>query len=551
MTPHPDARDYPFNPITLHTMLSPDYSFKSGFPYGSRRMPVMARNLVATSQPLAVQAGVRALQDGGNAVDAALATAITLTVVEPTGNGLGSDAFIILWDGRQLHGLNASGRMAAAVTAADYAGLEEMPEDGWPSVTVPGAVSAWVALSERFGRLPFERLFENAIDYARGGFAVSPTIARVWATATPGQRKQEGFHNFLPGGVTPAPGQWFRFSDQADSLEAIARSKGEAFYRGELAAEMVASSARAGWKYTARDFADHRADWVTPISQAYGDIELHEIPPNGQGLAALMMLGILRHHDIRRFPLDSADSVHLQVEAMKLAFADAWRYISDPATMQLPVETLLDEDYLAARAAMISMEEARYPEHGFPDQGGTVYLSTADREGMMVSMIQSNYCEFGSGVVVEGTGISLQNRGSGFNLVPGHPNEVGGGKRPFHTIIPGFVTRDGAPELSFGVMGGSMQAQGHAQMIIRLYEYGQNPQAASDARRWRVLEDLSLLLESGFDPAVATELERRGHRLYAGDKETIGFGGAQLILRADGYYVSGSDHRKDGLAAGY
>ncbi len=533
-------------------MLSPDFGFTNGFPYSSQRMPVMARNMVASSQPLAVQAGVRALQDGGNAVDAALATAITLTVVEPTSNGIGSDAFAIIWDGSELHGLNASGRMPAAVTPQDYAGLDEMPLFGWPSVTVPGAVSAWLALSTRFGRLPFERLFENAIAYARNGYAVSPITARAWAAAPAEFRKQEGFSNFLPGGEPPAPGQVFSFPDQANSLESIAATRGESFYRGDLADAMVASSQRNNWKLAISDLTGHSADWVVPIDTGYGDIRLHEIPPNGQGLAALLMLGILRHHNIRQYPVDSADCVHLQVEAMKLAFADAWEYIADPDSMTMPVEDLLKDDYLASRAELISMDEARFPQHGFPNRGDTVYLSAADSDGMMISMIQSNYFGFGSGVVVEGTGISLQNRGAGFNLTPGHPNEVGGGKRPFHTIIPGFVTRNGQPEMSFGVMGGSMQAQGHAQMVVRMYEYGQNPQTASDAPRWRVLEDLQLHLEQGFDPDVARELAKRGHRLYTGspDEET-GFGGAQLILRQGDHYVGGSDHRKDGQAAGY
>ncbi len=485
-------------------------------------------------------------------MDAALATAITLTVVEPTSNGIGSDAFAILWDGSKLHGLNASGRMPSTVTAADYTGLSEMPLFGWPSVTVPGAVSAWVALSERFGRLPFARLFEDAIEYARRGYLVTPITARAWTASSPEFRYQEGFHHFLPAGKPPVAGQWFCFPDQAQSLEEIARTRGETFYHGELAQEMVASSRRADWKLTAADLAYHQADWVTPIYQQYGEICLHEIPPNGQGLAALMMLGILRHQNVRQYELDSADSVHLQVEAMKLALADAWQYVADPDAMDQSAEELLEDQYLASRAALIRMEEAQFPAYGFPSRGDTVYLSTADREGMMVSMIQSNYFGFGSGVVVEGTGISLQNRGAGFNLIPGHANEVGGGKRPFHTIIPGFVTRQGRPEMGFGVMGGSMQAQGHAQMIVRIYDYGQNPQTASDARRWRVLENFRLHLEDGFDLAVAEELERRGHRLYQGqpDEET-GFGGAQLVFHCGNGYVAGSDHRKDGMAAGF
>lgn len=526
--------------------------FSFSFPYTSQRMPVMARNMVASSQPLAVQSGIDALRNGGNAVDAALATAITLTVVEPTSNGIGSDAFAIVWDGQQLHGLNASGRLPAAVTPNDFAGLEQMPQFGWPSVTVPGAVSAWVALSQRFGTLPFLQLFGNAIEYARNGYAVSPVTANAWQAAAPELREQEGFHHFLPDGQAPAPGQWFRFPEQADTLEKIARSEGKEFYSGEIANQIVASSSRNQWKLTKADLENHRADWVTPIAKKYRDIELHEIPPNGQGLAALMMLGIIKHWNISDYPVDSTDSVHLQVEAMKLAFADVHRNVADPDSMNVRIEDLLNEDYLAARAKTISLEKAAYPGPGLPDQGGTVYLTAADERGMLVSMIQSNFAGFGSGVVVEGTGVSLQNRGAGFNLIPGHPNQVGGGKRPFHTIIPGFVTRQGRAEMSFGVMGGSMQPQGHAQMLIRIYDYGQNPQTASDALRWRVLEDNSLHLEQGFDPRVTEELARRGHKLFQGGPDaSFGFGGAQLIFRSGQGYIGGSDHRKDGAVAGF
>lgn len=526
--------------------------FDYQFPYPSQRMPVMARNMVASSQPLAVQAGVRVLQDGGNAVDAALATAITLSIVEPTSNGIGSDAFALIWDGESVKGLNASGRLPAAVNRSDYEG-DEMPLFGWPSVTVPGAVSAWVTLSKRYGKLPFERLFEAGIEYARNGYAVSPVTARAWAAAPPEFREQEGFHHFLPNGEPPKPGQWFRFPQQADTLEIIARTQGDAMYRGALADEMVASSTRNNWKLQRSDLEQHQADWVQPVYKQYGDIVLHEIPPNGQGLAALIMLGILGHCNLKQYALDSADSVHLQVEAMKLAFADAYQYIADPDAMSVDLDNLLSEDYLAERATQINMQSAGNPSHGFPNRGGTVYLTAADQHGMMVSMIQSNYCGFGSGVVVEGTGISLQNRGAGFNLTPGHANEAAGGKRPFHTIIPGFVTRNGQPEMSFGVMGGSMQPQGHAQMIIRIYDYGQNPQTASDAARWRVLEDNQLHLEDGFDSAVARELAARGHILATNTPdEAFGFGGAQLIYRpSDQLYIAGSDHRKDGMAAGF
>jgi len=527
-------------------------SFDYQFPYRSQRMPVMARNMVAASQPLAVQAGVRVLQEGGNAVDAALATAITLAIVEPTSNGIGSDAFALIWDDGSLKGLNASGRSPSAVERSDYPG-DTMPMFGWPTVTVPGAVSAWVTMSERFGKLPFEKLFEAGIDYAKNGYAVSPITARAWAAAPLEFRDQEGFHHFLPNGEPPAPGQWFQFPDQAASLEEIAKTKGETMYRGDLANEMVASSKRNNWKLQHSDLELHQADWVAPIYKQYGDITLHEIPPNGQGLAALLMLGILGHCNIKQYPLDSADSVHLQAEAMKLAFADAYQYIADPDAMTLNLDDVLSDDYLAERAKLIDMQSAGNPPHGFPNRGGTVYLTTADQNGMMVSMIQSNYCGFGSGVVVEGTGISLQNRGSGFNLIPGHANEIAGGKRPFHTIIPGFVTRGNKPEMSFGVMGGSMQAQGHAQMVIRIYDYGQNPQTASDAARWRVLEDNSLHLEDGFDPDVSRELAARGHILATNTPdEAFGFGGAQLIYRSsDQFYIAGSDHRKDGMASGF
>lgn len=526
--------------------------FSFDFPYPSQRMPVMARNIVAGSQPLAVQAGVEALREGGNAVDAALATAITLSIVEPTGNGIGSDAFALIWDGSKLHGLNASGRMPAAVTPADYTGMDTMPLIGWPSITVPGAVSAWTTLSSRFGKLPFARLFERAINYARDGYCVSPITARAWAAGDPALRDQEGYAGFLPGGHPPAPGQLFRFPEQASTLELIASSNGKAFYEGELAEAMVASSSRGGGKLTMQDLQGHRADWVDPIATHYGDIELHEIPPNGQGLAALLCLGILRHCNLARYPLDSADSVHVQVEAMKLAFADTYRYLSDPASMAMSVAALLGDEYLAGRAAQISLDEARDPGPGLPERGGTVYLCTGDQDGMMVSMIQSNYAGFGSGVVVEGTGISMQDRGAGFVLEPGHPNEVGGGKRPFHTIIPGFVTRGGQPDMAFGVMGGSMQPQGHAQMVVRIYDYGQNPQAASDAPRWRITEDQQLHLEDGFDPEAVTELGKRGHRLFDGmATEAFGFGGAQFVYRTEDGYIGASDHRKDGMAMGF
>ena len=522
------------------------------FPYPSQRMPVLAHNVVATSQPLASWAGLSMLMQGGNALDAALAAAITLTVVEPCSNGIGSDAFALVWDGKQLHGLNGSGRAPRAWAPERFAGLNAMPAFGWDSVTVPGAVDAWQTLSARFGRLPFAALFEPAIHYAHDGFLVSPIIADAWAHAPQIERDFPEFAaTFLPAGRAPRPGELFRNPDLAATLEGVAETHGASLYRGALAERIVAHAAAGGGALTADDLAAHHAEWVTPLAQDYRGVRLHEIPPNGQGLAALIALGILRHFDLAGDPVDSAESIHLQVEAMKIAFAEAHRHIADPASMQLPPEALLDDGYLAARALEIRRDRASQPVWRLPTDHGTVYLTAADADGMMVSFIQSNFRGFGSGIVVPGTGISLQNRGSGFVLQPGHPNEVGGGKRPYHTIIPGFVTRDGKPLLSFGVMGGHMQPQGHVQMLVRLCDYAQNPQAAVDAPRWHVREDFQLLLEQGISARVREELARRGHQL-AGKGNPGAFGGAQLIYRLDNNgYCAASDPRKDGLALGY
>ena len=533
-----------------------DTSFDWQFPYVSPRMPVLARNAVATSQPLAAQAGLRMLLQGGNAVDAAIAAAVTLTVVEPVSNGIGSDAFALVWDGDnqggKLHGLNASGRAPAAWSPQRYAGLAAMPLTGWDAVTVPGAVSAWVALSEKFGRLPFVDLFEPAIAYARDGYAVSPTIARQWRNQTDTFSAVAGFAEaFLPGGRAPRAGEKFAFPDQARTLASIAKTKGAAFYRGELAEKMVSHCRAHGGAMTLDDLAGHRADWVEPISQSYRGTTLHELPPNGQGIAALIALGILEHCDLPSCAVDSADSLHSQIEAMKLAFADVYRHVADPAAMQLDCGALLDPDYLKQRARLIKPGEAQDFGHGTPPSGGTVYLTAADAEGMMVSLIQSNYMGFGSGVVVPGTGISLQNRGAGFNLQAGHPNCVAGGKRPFHTILPAFVSRAGEPLMSFGVMGANMQPQGHVQVMVRLAAYRQNPQAACDAPRFRVVGNMQLALEAGLHQSVYRELARRGHQLVEVGQDYNQFGAAQLIYKLDDGYFAASDPRRDGQAVGF
>ncbi|MBN1291004.1 MAG: gamma-glutamyltransferase family protein [Candidatus Latescibacteria bacterium] len=523
--------------------------FSYDFPYPSQRMPILAKNIVSTSQPLAAQAGLRMLLKGGNAVDAAIATAIALTVVEPTSNGIGSDAFSIVWDGTKLHGLNASGRSPAALTPEKFDGQAEMSPLGWNTVTVPGAVSAWVALSEKFGKLPFYDLFEPAIDYAGNGYIVSPITANGWAGAKNTYRDFPEFARaFLPGGNAPKPGEKFVFKDQAQTLCRIAATKGEAFYRGDLAEKIVAYAKATDGLMTLEDLDNHRPDWVEPLSMDYHGITLHEIPPNGQGIAALIMLGMIKHLNVQDYPPDSADSLHIQIEAMKLAFADAHRYVSDPKFMDVEMHALLDPDYLAERAALIDKKTAKNPNYGMPPKGGTVYLTAADEDGMMVSYIQSNFGGFGSGIVIPGTGISMQNRGYGFTLEKGHPNQVEGRKRPYHTIIPGFVTQNGNPLMSFGVMGGPMQPQGHSQMIFRIFDYNQNPQTASDAPRWRVLQDFNVAIEPGIDASVLDNLTARGHKIQIGGTS---FGGAQLIYKLKNGYCAGSDHRKDGQAVGF
>ncbi|MGZ5034532.1 MAG: gamma-glutamyltransferase family protein, partial [Usitatibacter sp.] len=349
----------------------------------------------------------------------------------------------------------------------------------------------------------------------------------------------------------PYAGERFYCPQMAETLEDIASTKGESFYRGAIAERIALASRSDDGAMTQEDLAAHKADWVDPISVEYRGYHLHEMPPNGQGIAALVALGILRHFDLASIPVDSADSYHLQLEAMKLAFADTWRNASDPSTMTVTPAQMLDDGYLAARAKLIDMKRAHKPGPGIPRDGGTVYLTTADEKGMMLSFIQSNYKGFGSGIVVPGTGISLQNRGAGFSLEPGHPNQVGPRKRPFHTIIPGFLTRNGEPVMSFGVMGGNMQPQGHIQMIIRLVDYNQNPQACADAPRWIVNEDMSVSLEEAVPAAVKEELRRRGHDIVGSERPMFGFGGAQLIHRLDDGYCAGTDPRKDGCAIGF
>jgi gamma-glutamyltranspeptidase / glutathione hydrolase len=520
-------------------------------PYAWPRKPLLAANVVATSQPLAAQSGLQMLAAGGNAVDAILATAITLTLVEPVSNGIGSDAFAIVWDGARLHGLNASGRSPSGWTPELFSGQKAMPTRGWNTVTVPGCVSAWAELHAKFGKLPFRQLFEPAIRYGREGFLVSPTIAGQWANQVAELKSQPGFAQaFMPNGRAPAAGERFLFPEHAASLEKIARSGGQAFYQGELAEKMEAHARQNEAALRVADLAAHRADWIAPLQVEYRGYTLHELPPNGQGIVALIALGILENFDLASHPVDGADSVHLQIEAVKLAFADAWRYVADLDHMDVRPGQLLDPAYLRSRAGLIDMRRAQSYGPGALPKGGTVYLTAADASGMMVSYIQSNFMGFGSGVVVPGTGISLQNRGGTFVLQPGHPNRVGPRKRPYQTIIPGFVTKDGRPVMSFGVMGGTMQPQGHAQVMVRIADYGQSPQAACDGPRFRFVQGLEVSVEDGFPAATLAELQHRGHKIVT-INDYNQFGSAQLIWKLDGGYFAASDPRRDGQAVGF
>ncbi len=538
--------------------------FHFGTPYTSTRLPLFARNMVSTSHPLAAQAGLRMLHKGGNAVDAAIAAAAAITLTEPVSNGLGSDAFCILWDGQKLHGLNASGP-APATWTPDYfhrkygRDTRTPPKRGADSVSVPGAVAGWVALSERFGKLPFADLLEPAIEIAERGYLVPVVVQQKWAAATPELQSEPGFaQSFLPWGRAPEVGELFRFPAAARGLRAIAATRGQALYGGEIAEAIEKFAAQHGGSITAKDLAAYRPEWVEPIAQTYRGYTLHEIPPNGQGIAALIALGILSHFDLAALPVDGVASQHLQIEAMKLAFADLYRYVADPRHMDVTPEQMLDPAYLASRARLIDLKKAQNFQAGNPVKGGTIYLTAADESGMMVSFIQSNFMGFGSGVVEPTFGISLQNRGHAFSTdlaAPNRANLVAPGKRPFHTIIPAFLSQGGQPVMSFGVMGANMQPQGHMQTLVRMLDYGQNPQAACDAPRWRFNAGLNINVEAAMNAATVQGLQSLGHELDVINDSYQDFGAGQFIWRmgdpsVEGY-LAASDPRRDGQAVGF
>jgi len=533
------------------------------------RKPLYApRGAVATSQPLAAAAGLAVLRRGGNAVDAAVATAITLTVVQPGSNDIGGDLFAMVWDGEALHGLNASGRSPAGLTldsaragagsplaggalGGAQAGADlVMPSYGWLPVTVPGAPAGWRDLHARFGSLPFADLFTDAIGYAAGGYPVSPTVAAGWARSIAryatlsGPEFAEWGRVYTVDGRAPGAGELWRNPDAARTLRLIAESGADEFYRGSIAAELAGFAAVTGGLLTADDLAKHASDWVDPVRAEYRGYEVWELPPNGQGVAALLALNMLDGMDVAAASRELR--THWQIEAVKLGFADAHAYVADPAVADVPLAGLLDRGYAAARRELIG-ESAGDPAPGNPARGGTVYLCTADADGMMVSLIQSNYMGFGSYVVAPGTGFGLQNRGAGFSLSPGHPNEAGPGKRPYHTIIPGFLTRGGQPVGPFGVMGGHMQPQGHVQLVMSTVDDGLDPQAALDAPRWYWHAGRDVYVEPGID---ADALRRRGHRVSVDESTFYGYGQAIWRLPGGGY-AAGTEARADGCAVGY
>ncbi len=525
--------------------------------YPSQRYPVYARRgMVNCSSPMASAAGLEILRKGGSAMDAAVAAAAVLTVTEPTANGIGSDAFALVWSERDgcLYGLNASGPAPQLATIDRVLSDPEakdgkMPASGWLPVTVPGAPGAWAALNRRFGRLTLAEDLAPAVTYAREGYPCAPNLAATWKTALEKYRKtlqgpafSAWFRTFAPEGKAPEAGDIVVLKDHADTLEAIGETDAETFYRGEIAHRIDAESRRYRGLLRYEDLAAFEPNWVEPIGVNYRGYQVCEIPPNGQGIAALMALNILKEFTFGE--KDCAETYHRQIEAMKMAFAEAFRHVTDPNHMETAVAKLLDPAMGAARAREMT-DRARIWTSIVPPKSGTVYLCCADREGNMVSFIQSNYMGFGSGIVVDGTGIALQNRGADFSLDPAHINCLKPGKRTYHTIIPGFLMKDGRPVGPFGVMGGYMQPQGHLQVVMNYADFGLDPQQALDAPRWQWLRNGDIAVEARFDRDISRKLEARGHRVRY-DLDTASFGRGQMIVRLDsGVLVGGTESRTD------
>ncbi len=545
------------------------YDRVTGRSFASRSEVIARNGMAATSHPLATQVALEILKEGGSAVDAAIAANAALGLMEPTGCGIGGDLFAIVWDPktRKLHGLNASGRSPASLTLQHFKeqGLTSVPPRGPLPVTVPGAVDGWFELHGRFGRLPMARVLAPAIRYAKEGFPLTELIAHYWQLNVPILEEWEGFREtFMPGGRAPRKGEIFRNPNLARTYERIAEGGRDVFYRGDIARTIDAFVKRVGGFLSYEDLAAHKSEWVEPVSTGYRGYDVWELPPNGQGIATLQILNILEAYDIRSMGFGSAEYLHLFLEAKKLAFEDRARFYADPDFNEIPVATLISKEYAAKRREKIDPERAAEivePGDPIPDGGDTIYLTTADRDGMMVSLIQSNYRGMGSGLAPDGLGFIFQDRGELFDLTEGRFNTYAPRKRPFHTIIPAFVTREGKPWLSFGVMGGATQPQAQVQVLVNLIDFDMNLQEAGDAPRVihsgsseptgeRMTDGGKVYLESGIPYESVRKLMTMGH---SAGYDVGPFGGYQAILwdAENGVYYGASESRKDGHAAGY
>lgn len=524
------------------------------YPYESRRTLVYGnKGMVCSTQPLASQAGLDILKEGGNAVDAAVATAAALTVLEPTSNGIGGDAFALFWDGNKLKGLNSSGPSPKSISIDKVKdrGYDQMPKHGWIPVTVPGVPGGWAELVKKEGNLALKEVLKPAIEYAEGGYPVSPTVGKYWKFAYDAYSKLEGdqfkhwFDVFAPKGRAPVIGETWKSPMHAKTFRGLAETEAESFYSGELGDKTAEFSQEYGGYLTKKDLETFRPEWVEPLSVDYRGHDIWELPPNGQGIIALMALNILKDFSLEE--KESVDTYHKQIESIKLAFEMGRQHITDPDFMDVPPDELISDQQADALRERIG-DRAQTPHEYEPMEGGTVYLATADKEGNMVSYIQSNYMGFGSGLVVPGTGIAIQNRGNTFSLDPEHINSLQPGKRTYHTIIPGFITKGGEPIGPFGVMGGYMQPQGHLQVISNMIDFDLNPQAALDAPRWRWKEKKEVVLEDSFSKQMGRALGRKGHRVsYA--LHSGGFGRGQIIMKNDNGYVGAAEPRADGHIA--
>ena len=541
------------------------YDRITGEKFASRSEVIGQNGMVATSHPLATQIGLDILKQGGTAIDAAIAANIALGLMEPTGNGIGGDLFAIVWDAktRKLYGLNASGPAPKNISI-DYfngKGLNKIPSYGPLPVTVPGAVDGWVKLHEKFGKLSFKSLFLPTIEYANNGFPVTETIAYYL------DRSKERFENYpnfkevwLKNGKMPVKGELFKNPQLANTLAIIADKGRAGFYEGQIAKTMADFIQSQGGFLSYEDLASFHSEWTPPVSSNYRGFDVWELPPNGQGIAALQILNILENYDLQKMGLFSSEYIHLFTEAKKLAFADRAKYYADPNFSKIPVKELISKSYADERSKLINFNKAAVTDQaGVLESGDTIYLTAADQYGNMISLIQSNYRGMGSGMMPPGLGFMLQDRGELFSLDKDHRNALVGGKRPFHTIIPAFVTKDGKPFMSFGVMGGATQPQAHAQIIINMIDFGLNLQEAGDAPRIvhsgssqptdEIMQDGGTLsLESGFGKMIENELTSKGHKLKY---EPGIFGGYQAIMLKNGVYFGASETRKDGQAAGY